>query len=74
MAGGASKIDVLEVCGSDCCREAVTRVYTSMQSSGASDRDALGAAVRVFRYHHPEVPSGQIRDLVETWVYSGPVH
>lgn len=74
MADAAKQIDVLEICGSDCCRDAVSRVYDSMQSSGASAQEALGAACRVFRYHHPEVPGPQIRHVVETWVYTGPVH
>ena len=58
----------------DChCHRAVTRAYAEMLAKGAAHSVALEAAARVFRFHHPEVPSFRAHATVETWVYSGPL-
>jgi hypothetical protein len=59
----------------DChCHRAVMRAYAEMIAVGAPRTVALEAAVRVFRYHHPEVASFRAHDKVETWVHTGPLH
>jgi hypothetical protein len=60
---------------SEClCRTAVARAYRGLTAAGVPDSKALDAAVRVYRYHHPEEPVDRARDLVETWVFTGPLH
>ncbi|MET4701063.1 hypothetical protein ABIE65_004107 [Constrictibacter sp. MBR-5] len=34
----------------------------------------MDVACRVYRYHHPEVPPIQARDIVQVWVYQGAFH
>jgi|GEM_PF-1201669 hypothetical protein len=69
-----------EQCGPDTpldqcrCRAAVTRAYQSMQVSGVPDSIALEAAVRVYRYHHPEASPDSAQHTVETWVLRGTIH
>lgn len=59
----------------DCaCLAAVLRAHAGMIASGAPASVALDAAVRVYRYHHPACPPERARDLVETWVFNGPLH
>jgi len=59
----------------DCpCHAAVVRAHAGMIASGAPDSVALEAAVRVYRYHHPEVAPGRAHDQVERWVFTGPLH
>jgi hypothetical protein len=45
-----------------------------MVARGAPGSVALEAAIRVFVYHHPEVPAFRAHDTVETWVYTGPLN
>lgn len=57
----------------DCrCHRAVMRAYCGMVDKGEPRTVALEAAIRVFRYHHPEIPAFRAHDTVETWVFSGP--
>lgn len=56
------------------CHEAVTRAYRGMLESGVPVSVAMEAAVRVYRYHHPEVTRDHAHLTVETWVYTGPLH
>ena len=59
----------------DCrCQPAVRRAFTGMMTSGGCERTAMDVALRVYRYHHPEVPSVQARDIVQVWVYQGAFH
>lgn len=59
----------------DCrCRPAVRRAFSEMLTSGSCERIAMDVACRVYRYHHPEVPPFQVRDIVQVWVYQGPFH
>ncbi len=81
MAEKSGPEDVAEPsCGTgellgDCrCQPAVRRAFQGMMTSGAAERTALDVACTVYRYHHPEVPAGQARDIVQVWVYRGPLH
>lgn len=56
------------------CRAAVLRAYAGMQASGAPDCVALEAAMRVYRYHHPQASSAHVQQTVETWVVRGTIH
>ena len=59
----------------DCvCRAAVVRAYGSLTAAGVPAGYALDAAVRVYRFHHPEELTDRARALVERWVLAGPVH
>lgn len=59
----------------DCrCQQAVTRAYSELVARGAPRSVAMDAAIRVFVYHHPEVPAFRAHDTVETWVFSGPLN
>ena len=59
----------------DCrCRPAVRRAFSGMMTSGAGERTAMDVGCRVYRYHHPEVPPIQARDIVQVWVYQGAFH
>lgn len=60
---------------SDCrCRPAVERAFSGMLLKGRSESDALEVAERVYRYHHPELPPPQVREVVQIWVYRGQLH
>ncbi len=55
---------------SDCkCYGAVMRTYAGMSSE--PDHVACEAALRVYRYHHPEDPIDKAALTVESWVYAG---
>ena len=56
------------------CRDAVVRAYSEMLTSGASQPVALDVAKRVYRYHHPGAGVQLAGDVVETWVYTGPLN
>ena len=56
------------------CREAVTRAYRGMLDCGVPDSVALDAAIRVYRYHHPEATRDHAHLTVETWVFTGRLH
>lgn len=58
---------------SDCkCYGAVMRTYSGM--SDEPEHVALDAALRVYRYHHPEDPKDKAALTVESWVYAGSRH
>ena len=50
------------------------RAYGEMLTSGASPRVALDVATRVYRYHHPVAGQELASEVVETWVYTGPLN
>lgn len=55
----------------DCkCYGAVLRTYKSMLASHAPEPVAKEAAIRVYRYHHPEDPKNAAHLTVESWVYA----
>ncbi|MEM1400906.1 MAG: hypothetical protein AAGF58_13535 [Pseudomonadota bacterium] len=45
-----------------------------MLEKGSDASSALEAAVRVFRYHHPETTDLESRALVEHWVLAQRLH
>lgn len=56
------------------CQMAVLRAYSSMAQSGAPLRHALDVAVRVYRFHHPEVEAEIAQLRVEMWVQHHTLH
>lgn len=59
----------------DCkCYSAVLRTYKSLLQSDCSDKMACEAALRVYRYHHPEDRKDRARLTVESWIYAGHAH
>ena len=67
------KIEIAEgvKSASDCkCYGAVMRTYKSMNSD-EPEHVAFNAALRVYRYHHPEDLKSKARLTVESWVYAG---
>jgi hypothetical protein len=56
------------------CQAAVTRAYGEMLVCGVSNSVALDVATRVYRYHHPGASNALARDVVETWVFHGPLN
>jgi len=56
------------------CRAAVTRAYRTLCASGEAESIAFEAAIKVYRFHHPETAPGMAAGLVERWVACGTVH
>lgn len=56
------------------CHAAVCKAYSGMRTFGVSDVDALYAAQRVYRHHHPEVGEALARETIEAWVYRSGMH
>ena len=56
------------------CHKAVMTGYAAMKNAGAAECEALDAAYRVYRYHHPECGRETSRVTVERWVYAGQSH
>ncbi len=52
------------------CKGAAMRAYGCMKVSGCAETEAVEAAYRVYRYHHPEDSKGDARLTVERWIYS----
>ena len=50
------------------CRVAVLRTYRELTDLSQSEVSAYEAAVRVFRYHHPERPRIQAYQFVADWL------
>lgn len=58
------------------CKGIVLKAYAALREDGMSDREAIRAATRVLRYHHPS-PSVEAKTVVECWVFEhtrGAVH
>jgi hypothetical protein len=56
------------------CMPAVVRAYREMRGKGQPDRFALEAAVTVYLWHHPQVPSAEAQQIVSFWVADGVRH
>ena len=55
----------------DCkCYPAVLRTYQSMLKSNCPEPVAKEAALRVYRYHHPEDAKETAHLTVESWIYA----
>ena len=56
------------------CHRAVMNGYRGMLKSGAAESEALDAAFRIYRFHHPEDGRDKSRLTVERWIYSSHAH
>jgi len=56
------------------CRDAVTRAYRTLCEAGQAESRAYEAAVRIYRFHHPEAAPGAAAGVVERWIDAGTVH
>ncbi len=56
------------------CHMAVMNGYNGMKKSGAAECEALDAAFRIYRFHHPEHNRDKSRLTVERWIYAGQAH
>lgn len=54
------------------CQRAVLRTYEGLVHEG--DDTALTAAIRVYRFHHPEDSREDASLTVERWVHAGHFH
>lgn len=50
------------------CKNIVLNAYGELREHGMSDREAIQAAARILRYHHPS-PSLEAKTVVECWVF-----
>lgn len=48
--------------------------YHGMKESGAAECEAMDAARRIYKYHHPEASCEMSQLTVERWIYSGHAH
>jgi hypothetical protein len=59
----------------DCrCHKAVMNGYRGMKLSGAAESEALDAAFRIHKFHHPEMAEDVSRLTVERWLYTAHTH
>ena len=63
-----------EICAGDCCQDAVRRAYREMRGKGEPESFAMGAALTVFAWHHPEIEAPRARDTIALWVHDGTMH
>lgn len=56
------------------CKGAVLRAYSEMLSGEVPHNVAMEAAVRVYRYHHPEDAPDAAGLIVERWIHAGRMH
>lgn len=56
------------------CKGAALRAYGGMKDHGAAETEALDAAYRIYRFHHPEDAPADARLTVERWIYAGRPH
>ena len=56
------------------CMPAVVRAYRELRGKGQPDRFAFEAALTVYLWHHPHVPTGEASEIVAGWVRDGTIH
>lgn len=56
------------------CKPAALNAYTGMLEHGSSENEAVEAAYRIYRYHHPLDTKEDSRLTVERWIYSERAH
>ena len=56
------------------CKPAALKAYNGMLGSGSSEDEAVEAAYRIYRYHHPLDTKEDSRLTVERWIYSDRAH
>ena len=50
------------------CKGIVLNAYAALRAGGMSDLEAVRAATRILKYHHPS-PSIEAKTVVECWVF-----
>ena len=53
---------------------AVLRAYQELRGKGQPDRFAFEAALTVYLWHHPHVPTVEASEIVTGWVWDGVIH
>jgi hypothetical protein len=56
------------------CRAAVHQTYAALTAYNNPENLALEAAIRVYRFHHPEAPRMSARLTVENWLNANHRH
>lgn len=56
------------------CWRAVMQTYAALTAYNNPEKTALEAAVRVYRFHHPEDGKEGARLIVERWVNHSQLH
>lgn len=56
------------------CKPAAMNAYNGMLTSGAAETEAVEAAYRIYRYHHPLDTKEDSRLTVERWIYADRPH
>lgn len=56
------------------CKPAAMRAYNGMLTSGSAEQEAVEAAYRIYRYHHPMDTKEDSRLTVERWIYQEQAH
>ena len=56
------------------CKGAALRAYNGMKTSGCAESEAVEAAYRIYRYHHPMDSKEDSLLTVERWIYAGNEH
>lgn len=56
------------------CKPAVFKAYNGLLDAGQSHRQAMEAAMKVYRYHHPEDSKEDSQLTVERWVLTQSMH
>jgi len=52
------------------CKGAAINAYRGMKTSGAAESEAVDAAYRIYRYHHPKDTREDSLLTVERWIYA----
>lgn len=59
----------------DCkCYGAVLRTFKTLKAANCPEVVAREAALRVYRFHHPEDQKHKAQLTVESWIYAGHAH
>ena len=56
------------------CKPAALKAYQGMKQLGAAEQEAVEAAYRIYRYHHPQDTPEDSHLTVERWIYTGQAH
>jgi hypothetical protein len=56
------------------CKPAVLKTYQSLMQDGNPQRVAVEAALRVYRFHHPQDSKEDSKLTVERWVFADHHH
>ncbi|MCR9255247.1 MAG: hypothetical protein NXI16_04045 [Alphaproteobacteria bacterium] len=60
--------DIANCGNSAACHQAVTRAYSTLRDSGATDEVAFNAAKTIYSWHHPEVPKELVPYVISDWL------